>query len=306
MKMHGKVLVVCIGMMMVSSISHAQPLFMEQYPVTMDTARLKRVAYSQLGSYIAGVSFLSFVWYKDSKRVPFHYYDDSKGYLQVDKAGHAFTAYRESYAAYHALRSSGLNKKKSLWFGGTAGLLFQTPIEVFDGLYEHWGFSWTDMIANAFGSVLFISQEALFDEQLVLMKFSYSPSIYPDYHSKLGEHAVDQFFLDYNAHTYWLSMGLQQASGIEAIPQWLNFAVGYGGNGMIGEFENPTWYNGAPFPYLQRYRQVLFSFDVNFAKIKTNSRFLKRVFRTINLIKIPFPTLELNQKEGLRFRPMYF
>ena len=43
--------------------------------------------------YVAGMSFLQFVWYKDKERVPFEYYNDSKGYLQIDKCGHAFAAY---------------------------------------------------------------------------------------------------------------------------------------------------------------------------------------------------------------------
>mgnify|MGYP001291101989 CR=1 FL=1 len=93
-------------------------------------------------------------------------YEDSKGYLQLDKGGHAFTAYRESAAAYRALRSSGVSKKKALLFGGPMGLVFQTPIEIFDGLYEGWGFSWSDMIANTFGSALFMAQEVAFDQQL--------------------------------------------------------------------------------------------------------------------------------------------
>ena len=261
---------------------------------------------SEAGIYTTGLSFLAFIWYKDKERVPFHWYDDSKGYLQMDKAGHAFGAYWESRAAYHALRWAGVSRKKALWFGGTAGLVFQTPIEIFDGLYEGWGFSWPDMAANAFGAALFSAQEAIWNEQRITMKFSYSPSIYPSYHPILGESPVESFFLDYNAHTYWLSGNLKSLSGIKALPPWLNIAVGYSANGMIYEYYNPIWYNGRLLPYLPRYRQWLLSLDVDFTKIPTRKRWLKQVYGFLNLIKIPFPTLEYSRAFGFRLYPIYF
>jgi hypothetical protein len=289
-----------------SSSSFAQPAFSNSYPDTLNKKRLYTTIGIESGSYIAGLSFLSFVWYKDQERVNFHYYDDSKGYLQMDKAGHAFGAYRYTYSAYHALRWVGLDKKRALIYGGPIGLIFQTPIEIFDGMYEGWGFSWSDMAANTFGSALFVAQEALFDEQVVLMKFSYSPSIYPQYYDGLGETEIERFFLDYNGHTYWLSAGLQRITGIEKIPEWLSISFGYSANGMIREFDNPTFYRGEPFPYFERYRQYLFSLDVNFTKIRTDRRLLKKAFRALNLIKVPFPALEYNSKDGFRMRGLYF
>jgi hypothetical protein len=37
------------------------------------------------------------------------------------------------------------------------------------------------------------------------------------------------------------------------------------------------------------------SLDVDFTRIKTKSRFLKSVFTCINIIKIPFPNLEVSE-----------
>lgn len=288
------------------SIGFSQLNFIENYPDTLNRKRLITIISTETISYVGGLYFLGGIWYKDKERVPFHWYNDSKGYLQMDKAGHAYSAYRESYSAYYALRWAGLNKKNSLIYGGPIGLLFQTPIEIFDGLYKGWGFSWSDMGANAFGSAWFVAQEALFDEQVILMKFSYSPSEYPQYHHSLGETPIESFFLDYNAHTYWFSGSLQRITGIEKIPPWLNLAVGYSGNGMIKEFENPTYYKGEPFPDLDRYRQYILSLDIDFTKIPTKKKWLQKVFRTVNLIKIPFPAVEFNRIDKVRFRPLYF
>jgi hypothetical protein len=274
-----------------------------------DTLNIKRLQYIVAGEsavYLSGLSFLSFIWYKDHERVPFHWYNDSKGYLQMDKFGHAYSAYWESYAAYHAFRWAGVDKKKALIYGGPVGLIFQTPVEIFDGLYEGWGFSWSDMAANTFGSLLFTTQEAIFDEQIVLMKFSYSPSGYPKYHEILGETPAESFFLDYNGQTQWLSGNIRRITGIEKVPPWLNIAIGYSGNGMIKEFKNPTYYNGEPFPYLERYRQYIFSLDIDLSRIPVKKRWMSRLFSTINIIKVPFPAVEFNRIDKLKFHALYY
>jgi hypothetical protein len=286
--------------------STAQPEFIGSYPDTLNKRRLYSVMASETGIYLAGLSFLSFIWYKDHKRVPFHFYDDTKGYLQIDKAGHAYCAYHESYSAYYALRWAGIDKKKALIYCAPIGLIFQTPVEIFDGLYENWGFSWPDMAANTFGALLFAFQEAVFDEQVFLVKFSYYPSRYAKYHTILGETHIERFFLDYNGHTYWLSGNLGRLTGIENFPRWINIAFGYGANGMIKEFENPTYYNGEPFPYFERYRQFLFSLDIDFSKIPAKKKWLRNVFRTVNLIKFPCPALEFNRIDKVKFHPLYY
>jgi hypothetical protein len=280
--------------------------FNYHYPDTLNKKKLWTAIGVETSSYAVGLSFLEFIWYRDHDRVPFHFYDDSQGYLQIDKGGHAFTAYKQSYAAYYALRRAGVPKGKALLYGGPIGLVFQTPIEIFDGLYEGWGFSWSDMIANAGGSALFISQELLFDQQLFLMKFSYSPSIYPMYHKFLGENHFERFFYDYNGHTYWLSGNIQAITGIQKVPAWLNVAFGYSANGMIFEFDNPTYYNGAPFPHLDRYRQYLFSLDIDFSKIQTDKKWLSMIFKGINHLKVPFPALEYNRVDGFKINAIYF
>lgn len=275
-------------------------------PDSANHRRLYVVAGAGGGIYAGGLSFLSFVWYKDHERVPFHFYNDGQGYLQMDKFGHAYAAYWESYAAYRALRWAGLSHNQALIWGGPVGFLFQLPIEIFDGLYEGWGFSWCDVGANAFGSALFSAQQAVWGEQKMLMKFTYSPSGYPKYHHILGETPLESFFLDYNGHTHWLSINLKGVTGLQDLPPWLNVALGYSANGMIKEFENPTWYRGEPFPHLERYRQFLFSLDIDLTRIPTKQKWVRTTLQTINMIKIPFPTLEYNRVDGMKFRPIYF
>lgn len=257
--------------------------------------------------YLGGISYLQFMWYSDKERVPFHYYDDSKGYLQMDKCGHAYTAYLESSAAYSALRNSGMSKKKALLLGGPVGFIFQTPIEIFDGLYEGWGFSWSDMIANAAGSAMFIGQELAWEEQRIRMKFSFFPSEYNQYYPPLGQTVLEQMVNDYNSHTYWLSANISAFIQKENnFPKWLNLALGYSGNGMLKEFSNPSKYRGQDIPFLNRDRQFLLSPDLNWTAIPTNSKFLKGIFGVLNCFKFPFPALELNSRGKLKGYWIYY
>ena len=257
--------------------------------------------------YIGGMSYLQYVWYNDHQRVPFHFYNDNKGYLQVDKCGHFYGAYIESYVAYQWYRNAGVKRNKALIYGGALGLVLQTPIEVFDGLYEGWGFSKGDMIANAIGSGFVIGQELLFNEQLIKYKFSYWESPYAKKaNGYLGNTTVERIFDDYNGHTYWLSAPIGKLTKIKKIPNWLNMAFGYGANGMFGEFKNINYYRGVQIPETERYRQYLFSLDIDWTKIKTDSKFLSKVFKAMVFIKLPFPAIEYNSKNILKGYWIYY
>jgi uncharacterized protein YfiM (DUF2279 family) len=271
----------------------------------------KKILYSAIVTesavYLGGMSYLQFVWYKDKELVPFEFYNDSKGYLQIDKCGHSFASYGESYVAYRWLRNAGVSRNKALLYGGTMGIVLQAPIEIFDGMYEGWGFSWSDVVANTAGSALLIGQELLFNEQVVRFKISYSRSdISKKAYGYLGNNALDGFFYDYNSHSFWLSMNANKLFMKDVLPPWLNIAVGYSADGMLGEFNNRSYYDGHKLPQYDRTRQFLLSLDVDWEKIPTHSRFLKTVFSGLNFIKIPFPTLEINSKGKFTPYLIYF
>jgi hypothetical protein len=257
--------------------------------------------------FVGGISYLQYVWYKDMERVPFHFYNDNAGYKQIDKFGHAYGAYVESLIGYKGLRSCGVSKKNALIYGGSLGFFLQLPIEIFDGLYEGWGFSIGDVVANAAGSALLIGQEILFDEQIIQYKFSFRPSPYAaQAHGYLGNNFMESLWYDYNGHNYWFSINANKIIPSPHIPAWLNLALGYSAGGMFGEFENKRTHRGKEIPETQRYRQLLLSLDIDCSKIKTNNKLLKTLFNSAVLIKIPAPTLELNTLGKLRGHWIYF
>jgi len=273
----------------------------------VDRRILTRAIITESAFYLGGMSYLQFVWYKDHRRVPFEFYNDNKGYLQIDKFGHAFGSYLESYIGYQWLRHAGVKKNPALIFGGTLGIILQAPIEIFDGIYEGWGFSWGDIIANTAGSAFLIGQELLFNEQLIKYKLSYWKSPYlVQANGYLGKNGLDGFFYDYNGHNNWLSIPVNRIIPFKNIPDWLSVSAGYSANGMFGEFENrKSWY-GVPIPETERYRQFLLSMDIDWTKIKTSSRFLKKVLNAMVFIKLPFPAIEFNTLGRVKGYWMYW
>lgn len=258
-------------------------------------------------AYVGGMTGLYHLWYKDYAQSSFHTINDSKAWLQVDKVGHSFSTYQMSRLSYVAFDWAGLSEKQSLWLGGAYGFVFFTTIEIFDGHSANWGWSWSDIAANAAGTGFFLGQQLLWKEQRMQIKFSYSPSEYAKYNPNvLGSNSIERVFKDYNAQTYWLSVNIQSFTSHRIFPRCLNIALGYGAKGMINTYNNPETINGEAIPHFNRRRQFYLSLDVDLTKIKTKSEFLRLIFSFANMIKIPFPTIEYNDDNGFIFHPIYF
>jgi hypothetical protein len=257
--------------------------------------------------YGASIYILNNTWYKERRTVAFHFYDDSKAYMQVDKLGHAFGSYFYSYIGLSGLKYLGFSNQSSLIYGGTLGFVLQLPIEIMDGFHKGWGFSWSDIAANASGSLLVIGQELLFQEQIAKFKFSYWET---DYSRKangyLGDNTLDKILDDYNGHSYWISVPINILTQKSMLPDWLCLSVGYGANGMYGEYENITEYNGVPIPETQRYRQYFFSLDIDWTKIKTDSPILNVILKGLTFIKLPFPTIEYNSLGNFQYHWLHY
>jgi hypothetical protein len=239
---------------------------------------------------------LNQLWYKDHPKSSFHFINDNKEWLQVDKIGHTYSAYYLGLVGIEAARWAGYSEKKAIWIGGLYGTFFQTPIEIQDGLSARWGASLGDIGANSLGTFLAISQELKWGEQKVRMKFSFTPTHYADKRpGTLGKGLHQEFLKDYNGQTYWLSANVHSFTGLG--PKWLNFAVGYGASGMLGGFDNKWEEDGVPitqYEHIERYRQFYIAPDVDFTKIKSNSALVKSFLIVLNSIKMPAPALEMS------------
>lgn len=239
---------------------------------------------------------LNQLWYSDFERSKFHTVNDNAEWLQMDKIGHVFTSYQLGKHGAQLLNWSGVSNKNQLVYGATLGFTFLTAVEVLDGFSEEWGFSWGDILANGAGTGLYIGQQLLWNEQRIALKYSFHQTRYAEMNpEKLGKSFLEQILKDYNGQTYWLSFNLYSFFKNSKIPKWLNIALGYSGEGMITGLKDV---DNQVLTSNSRYRQYYLSFDVNLNGIRTNSRFLKSIFDVFNMIKIPFPTLELSKNKG--------
>lgn len=167
-----------------------------------------------------------------------------------------------------------------------------------DAYSSEWGFSVADLTANTAGSLFVIGQELLWDEQRIVLKYSFQQSRYAQYRpNMLGSTLQENLLKDYNGQTYWLSLNMSSFMKKETkFPKWLNVALGYGADGMIGARSNPVVLDASGNQLnFQRYRQFYLSLDVDLTRIPTKSKFLKTVFNTIGFIKFPAPAIEFNK-----------
>lgn len=267
---------------------------------SLNNCRKKTVIISEATLASVALIGLNQLWYADYPKSNFHTINDANEWLQMDKVGHIFSSYQLGNLSTQTLNWSGVSKNNQLIYGATSGFVFLTAVEVFDGFSSQWGFSGSDIIANATGTGLLVSQELLWNEQRIVPKFSFHQTHFAQERSQvLGSSFSEQILKDYNGQTYWLSANLHSFFKKYKIPKWLNFAIGYGADGML--YSNSTILN----PYRTK-RQFYLSFDVDLTKIKTKSPILKTIFSTINCIKIPAPTIELSANSKIKVYFIYF
>ncbi len=299
----------------------AQDVSIENADITSNTTsevNKKRLHWSltfSSAAYLGSSAVLYNSWYKDYPRSAFHMFDDSGEWRGVDKAGHIFSGYFQSHWSYKGLRWIGLDPETSIIAGSGVGLLAQTTIEVMDGFSSEWGFSATDFTANVIGVGAFASQQLLWNEQRILLKTS---STYIDYKDRYGaqyfeERAAElygkgfasRYLKDYNAQTTWLSLNVKAFFPDAPIPEWLNIAMGYGAENMFGGYTNDLSDNYKNWD-LPRYSQFYLSLDADLSRIDTNSPFLRTLLDVLNILKMPFSTLEINTLGEVKFHLIRF
>ncbi len=264
-----------------------------------------------------------YAWYRNYGQSHFHFFNDLHEWNQMDKAGHIHSAYFQGLIPYTAMRWAGVSEQKSILTGIVTGTLFQTTLEIMDGFSSKWGFSISDMAANLTGTSIFAFQQYYWHQQRIIFKVSSLPVSYhhePIYSTDglavttLADRAQDlygngffeRFLKDYNAQAYWASFDIHaMLHEGNQWPSWLNLALGYGANNMYGGFDNTWQENGHTFTLdnkiYPRYRQFFIGIDLNLPGLKPKSPFLKTIFSTLNIFRIPAPALEINTRGEVVF-----
>src|SRR3989338_2189811 len=104
-------------------------------------------------------------WYKDAQSAKWHSFDDSKNWLQMDKCGHFYTAYKLNQLNTDMFAWTGMKDRRALWIGSGISFGFQATLEVLDARTVEWGFSWTDLLANTLGTGSYLGQQLAWNEE---------------------------------------------------------------------------------------------------------------------------------------------
>lgn len=283
--------------------SHAQSIQTD----TLSKKKKVILASSTAVGYTSSMIALNGLWYSDFERSPMHSFNDLNHWKGLDKIGHSTTAFHIGFAGYHAMKWAGYTENQSTYFGGSVGFVYLLGVELLDGTSSEWGFSWSDLGANAIGTSLFIGQQKLWNEQRLLLRFSSSQTNYPQYRPELlGVTRNEQILKDYNGQTYWLSAHIADFAKAKKIPRWLMFSVGYGADGMLGSENNPSFNDdGAPLPAFERTSQIYLSVDIDLSRLVGKNKVLSGIFGAFGFLKIPAPTVEW--RNGVcYFHPVYW
>ena len=262
--------------------------------------RKKNLLIVESSSYSLALVGLNQLWYKGYKKSSFHFINDNNSWLQMDKFGHLTTSYFVGVLGIKTYQWAGFSRKQSIWIGGLTGTFFQSAVEILDGFSEKWGASSGDLVANSLGSLLAISQQLYWDEQKILLKYSFNPSEISNTNPQLfGNNLIQKSLKDYNGQTYWLCFNFEDVfnSSSYFLPKWLNLAFGYGADNMYSDAYSLSHELG--------YRQFFLSLDIKTDELNISNKFVKNLVNLFGFIKLPMPTIEYSQGK-LIFHNLYY
>jgi hypothetical protein len=259
---------------------------------------LKIASISAASGYGVTLIGLNHLWYKNSERQSFRFFNDNAEWKQVDKLGHFYSGFYLSYGIGSGLKHFGVRESKADLLGAITSFVVLVPIEIFDGFSDAYGASTGDLVADAAGSLFYLGQKRLWSEVRLYPKFSFHATNYSAQRPEVLGAGMERILKDYNGQTYWLTVDTDKFT---TFPKWLNLSLGYGAHRMVFARDHQQEIQGlAP-----AYRQYYFSFDLDLTSIKTRSKALKTLFFVVGMIKVPSPTLEFSQGK-FKFHTLYF
>lgn len=214
---------------------------------------------------------------------------DLKIYKQMDKYGHFIHAYFASETFSRMYRWSGFSGEKSVLYGTLTGWLWLLQIELADGFFKQWGFSWGDLIFNTIGSGFSAAQQ-LYPESFggIQPKASYHKS--EAFKNRTDNKGLKSLIDDYEGVTWWLAVNVYHymPENIQSnYPDWLKpFGVAFG---MSAEGIMKDPYGG------QRELFVGLDFDLRKISYGEDSGILGFIKHNLNMIRLPMPAVKITQ-----------
>ena len=233
----------------------------------------------------------------------FKFQDDALEELWLDKFGHFYGVYANSYLFREILLATGFGWNAANNWGAILGTLYSGYVEVLDGFGEQWGFSPSDFLANCAGGLFFAAQNYFPALQNITPKFHYIPSEWFGYQSR-QPHEI--FIDDYSSQAYFFSLNIHNMmpdswSLKQYYPSWLELSIGYVmRNGLVLYQTNGI---GVPCSECISLKEgawgsprLVLALDYNMVKLLPDGGNTWNWFKqTLNLLKFPSPALEIGK-----------
>jgi hypothetical protein len=250
-------------------------------------------------AFVAGNAYLyryfKKAWWSGERAPHFFFHADwDQEFRDQDKFGHMLGGYHLARIGYAGLREACVGEKKAIFWSAAYAAAFQAQIEIFDGQFKKYGFSYADMIANTTGQAIAVMQELHPRLRAIKPTFSYHETAAlrnPPPGSELRPS------LDYSGQTYWFSADVNDMLPDGAKPYWpsfIRFSVGH----SITDWQIPT--TTAP---QRAQRKILLSLDFDPEKLPGNAPIWRTIKHTLSYYRFPAPALQLTPK--LHLSPWY-
>ena len=234
-------------------------------------------------------------WWSGERAPHFFFHADwDQEFRDQDKFGHMLGGYHLARIGYAGLKEACVSEKKAIIWSATYAALFQLQIEIFDGRFKKYGFSYADMISNTAGQALAVMQELNPRLRAIKPTFSYHETRSLKNPVSRGELRPS---LDYSGQTYWFSADMEEflPDGAKSYwPSFIRFSAGH----SVTDWVNPE--TGAT---QRAKRKIVLSLDFDPEKLPGNLPLWRSIKHTLSYYRFPAPALELTPK--LHLSPWY-
>lgn len=242
-----------------------------------------------VGGNAALYSYFKKAWWSGERAPHFFFRGDwDEDFRDQDKFGHMFGGYHLARGGNALLKSACMSPRKAIILSAAYASAFQLQIEIWDGLYKKYGFSYADLIANTTGTALAVLHETHPRTRAIRPTISYWPS--PAMQNRANIPGELRASLDYTGQTYWFSTDVNALLPSRAKEYWPSFLRVSAGQ-SITDWVNP--HTGAA---MRAQRKILLSVDFDAEKLPGDNRLWKTVKHQLGYIHLPAPALELTPK----------
>jgi hypothetical protein len=244
------------------------------------------VAAAFVGGNAILYSYMKQAWWSGQRADHFFFRADwDENFRDQDKFGHALGGYHLARFGRAFLSSACMSKTKAIVWSSAYAALFQVQIEIWDGLYEKYGFSYADILANTTGTALAVLHETHPRTRAIKPTISYWPSAAMRNADNIpGELRPS---LDYSGQTYWLSADIDALLPESSKPYWPGFLRLSIGHSITDWIDPQTGAN------IRAKHKILLSLDFDAEKLPGNNRFWKTMKRQLSYIHLPAPAIEI-------------